>query len=252
MVLVHGWPLSSDTFDDAALALAEKGFRAIAHDRRGFGRSDQPWSGYDYDTFADDVAAVLDHARVDQPIALAGFSMGGGEVARFLSRHKALPVSHAILIGSVVPYLLKAADHPDGVPKDVFDGIIAAIRADRADFFRGFFKDFFGASFLAKSVSEAVLDDAWRQAMNAGLWPTVACVRAFSETDFRPDLAAFTMPTLVIHGVEDRTVPVALTAREVAKAVPGARLIEYDEAAHGLFASHKDQLIGDLLDFLTA
>ena len=252
VVLVHGWPLSSDTFDDAALALAEKGFRAVAHDRRGFGRSDQPWSGYDYDTFADDVAAVLDHARVDQPIALAGFSMGGGEVARFLSRHKALPVSHAILIGSVVPYLLKAADHPDGVPKDVFDGIIAAIRADRADFFRGFFKDFFGASFLAKSVSEAVLDDAWRQAMNAGLWPTVACVRAFSETDFRPDLAAFTMPTLVIHGVEDRTVPVALTAREVAKAVPGARLIEYDEAAHGLFASHKDQLIGDLLDFLTA
>jgi pimeloyl-ACP methyl ester carboxylesterase len=252
VVLIHGWPLTSDTFDDAALALAEKGFRAIAHDRRGFGRSDQPWSAYDYDSFADDVAAVLDHAKVDQPIALAGFSMGGGEVARFLSRHKALPVSHAILIGSVVPYLLKAADHPDGVPKDVFDGIIATIRVDRADFFRGFFKDFFGASFLAKSVSEAVLDDAWRQAMNAGLRPTVACVRAFSETDFRPDLTAFTMPTLIIHGVEDRTVPIALTAREVAKAVPGAKLIEYEDAAHGLFASHKDRLIGDLLDFLTA
>ena len=252
VVLIHGWPLSSDSFDDAALALAEKGFRAIAHDRRGFGRSDQPWNGYDYDTFADDVAAVLDAARVDQPIALAGFSMGGGEVARFLSRHQSLPVSHAVLIGSVVPYLLEAADHADGVPKEVFDGMIAAIRADRADFFRGFFKDFFGTSFLAKSVSDAVLDDAWRQAMNAGLWPTVACVRAFSETDFRPDLAAFTMPTLVIHGVEDRTVPIALTARTVAKAVPGARLIEYDDAAHGLFASHKDRLITDLLEFLMA
>jgi pimeloyl-ACP methyl ester carboxylesterase len=252
VVLIHGWPLSSDTFDDAALALAQKGYRAIAHDRRGFGRSDQPWGGYDYDTFADDVASVLDHARIDQPVALAGFSMGGGEVARFLSRHKALTVSHAVLIGSVVPYLLKSPDHPEGAPKEVFDGIIAGIRADRADFFRGFFKDFFGTSFLAKSVSEAVLDDAWRQAMNAGLWPTVACVRAFSETDFRPDLAAFTMPTLVIHGVEDRTVPVSLTAREAAKAVPGAKLIEYEDAAHGLFASHKDRLITDLLEFFSS
>jgi non-heme chloroperoxidase len=252
VVLVHGWPLSSNTFDDAALALAEKGFRAIAHDRRGFGRSDQPWDGYDYDTFADDVAAVLDHAKVDQPIALAGFSMGGGEVARFLSRHKSLPVSHAVLIGSVVPYLLKSADHPEGVPKEVFDGMIAGIRADRADFFRGFLRDFYGVGFLKKSVSDAVVDDSWRQAMNAGLWPTVACVRAFSETDFRPDLAAFTMPTLIIHGVEDRTVPIGLTARAAAKAIPGAKLIEYDDAAHGLFASHKDRMIGDLLDFLTA
>jgi non-heme chloroperoxidase len=252
VVLIHGWPLSSDTFDDASLALAEKGFRAIAHDRRGFGRSDQPWAGYDYDTFADDVAAVLDHAKIDQPAALAGFSMGGGEVARFLSRHKAFPVSHAVLIGSVVPYLLKSADHPEGVPKEVFDGMIAGIRADHADFFRGFLKDFYGVGFLKESVSDAVVDDSWRQAMNAGLWPTVACVRAFSETDFRPDLAAFTMPTLIIHGVEDRTVPIALTARAVAKAVPGAQLIEYDDAAHGLFASHKDRMIGDLLDFLTA
>ncbi len=250
VVLVHGWPLSSDTFDDAALALAEKGFRAIAHDRRGFGRSGQPWDGYDYDTFADDVAAVLEDALVDQPIALAGFSMGGGEVARFLSRNGADRVSHAVLIGSVVPYLLKSDDHPEGAPKEVFDGMVAGIRADRGDFLRGFFKDFFGVSFLSKPVSDAVLDDAWRQAMNAGLWPTVACVRAFSETDFRPDLASFTMPTLIIHGVDDRTVPIDLTGRAAAKAIPGAKLIEYEDAAHGLFASHKDRLIGDLLDFL--
>jgi pimeloyl-ACP methyl ester carboxylesterase len=250
VVLIHGWPLSSDTFDDAALALAERGYRAIAHDRRGFGRSDQPWMGYDYDTFADDVAAVLDHAKVTDPIAIAGFSMGGGEVARFLSRHGSERVSHAVLIGSVVPYLLKGGDNPAGAPKEVFDGMVAGIRADRADFFRGFFKDFFGVSFLSKPVSEPVLDDAWRQAMTAGLWPTIACVRAFSETDFRPDLAAFTMPTLVIHGVDDRTVPIDLTGRAAAKAIPGAKLIEYEHAAHGIFASHKDRLIADLLGFL--
>ena len=249
VVLVHGWPLSSDTFDDVALALADKGFRAIAHDRRGFGRSDQPWTGYDYDTFADDVASVLEEAGIGQPIALAGFSMGGGEVARFLSRQRSHQVSHAVLIGSVVPYLLKSGDHPEGAPKDVFDGMIAGIRNDRADFFRGFFRDFFGVTWTTP-VSDAVLDDAWRQAMNAGLWPTVACVRAFSETDFRPDLGSFTMPTLVIHGVDDRTVPIDLTARAVAKAVPTAKLIEYEGAAHGLFASDKDRLIADLLDFL--
>jgi pimeloyl-ACP methyl ester carboxylesterase len=248
VVLIHGWPLSSDTFDDAALALAERGYRAIAHDRRGVGRSDQPWAGYDYDTFADDVAAVLNDAKVDQPVAIAGFSMGGGEVARFLTRHKALPVSHAVLIGSVVPYLLKSEDHPEGAPKEVFDGMIGGIRKDRGDFFRGFFKDFFGVTWTTP-VSDAVLDDAWRQAMNAGLWPTVACVRAFSESDFRPDLASFTMPTLIIHGVDDRTVPIDLTARAAAKAIAGATLIEYENAAHGLFASHKDRLIGDLLAF---
>ena len=250
VVLIHGWPLSSDTFDDAALALAENGYRAIAHDRRGFGRSDQPAGGYDYDTFANDVAAVLEEAGIGQPIALAGFSMGGGEVARFLSRQRAHQVSHAVLIGSVVPFLLQTDDHPEGAPKEVFDGMIAGIRKDRGEFFRGFFKDFFGTSFLDQPVSDAVLDDAWRQAMNAGLWPTVACVRAFSETDFRPDLEAFSMPTLIIHGVDDRTVPIDLTARAAAATIPGAKLVEYEGAAHGLFASHKDRLTGDLLEFL--
>lgn len=249
VVLIHGWPLSGDTFDDAALALAEAGFRAIVPDRRGFGRSDQPFDGYDYDTFAGDVAAILDDAGISGPIALAGFSMGGGEVARFTSRNPGR-VDQAVLIGSVVPFLLKTDDHPDGAPKAVFDGMIDGIKQDRADFFRGFFKDFFGVGILSHPVSGAVLDDAWRQAMLAGLRPTLACVRAFSETDFRPDLAAFTMPTLVIHGVKDATVPIDLTGRAVAKAVPGSRLIEYDDGAHGIFASHKQRLIDDLLAFL--
>jgi non-heme chloroperoxidase len=246
VVLIHGWPLSGDTFDDAAVALAENGYRAIVPDRRGFGRSDQPWDGYDYDTFADDVAAIVLEAGVSGPIALAGFSMGGGEVARFITRHGSAQVSHAILIGSVVPFLLKTDDNPNGAPREVFDGMIAGLRKDRGNFFRNFFVSFFGKGF----VSDAVLDDAWRQAMTAGLKPTLACVRAFSETDFRPDLKNFTMPTLVIHGVKDETVPIDLTGRTVAKTVNSARLIEYEDGAHGIFASHKERLIGDLLAFL--
>jgi pimeloyl-ACP methyl ester carboxylesterase len=244
VVLIHGWPLSSDTFDDAALALAENGFRAIAPDRRGFGRSDQPWDGYDYDTFADDVSAILDEAGVDGPVAIAGFSMGGGEVARFLTRNPDR-VTHAVLIGSVVPFLLQTDDH-DGAPRAVFDGMIEGIKKDRPAFFREFLKAFFGPGL----VSEEIVDNAWRQAMMAGLKPTLACVRAFSETDFRPDLANFTMPTLIVHGVQDQTVPIDLTARAAAKAIPNARLIEYDDGAHGIFVSHGERLIADLLDFL--
>lgn len=249
VVLIHGWPLSSDTFDDVSLALAENGYRAIAPDRRGFGRSDQPWDGYDYDTFADDVAAVLEDAGVGGRIALAGFSMGGGEVARFLSRHRGTEVSHAVLIGSVVPFLLKTDDNPDGAPKDVFDGMIAGIRADKAKFFSDFLNDFFGVGWAAE-VSEPAIRNAWRQAMMAGLRPIVACVRAFSETDFRPDLQSFPDKTLVIHGTEDRTVPIDLTARNAARQIEGAKLIEYEDGAHGVFASHTDQLSADLLEFL--
>ncbi|HET7817026.1 MAG TPA: alpha/beta hydrolase [Sphingomicrobium sp.] len=244
VALVHGWPLSSDTFDDVALALADEGYRAIFHDRRGFGRSDQPFDGYDYDSFTSDLEAVLDHAGASGPVALAGFSMGGGEVARFTSRNSGR-VSHAVLIGSVVPFLLKTGDNPNGAPKEVFDGMVAGIKKDRADFFRNFFPSFYGEGL----VSQAVLDDSLRQAMMAGLKPTLGCVRAFSETDFRPDLAAFTMPTLVVHGTADATVPIDLTARQVARRVPGARLVEYD-GAHGIFASHKDRLIADILGFL--
>ena len=245
VVLVHGWPLSSDTFDDAALALAQRGYRAISPDRRGFGRSDQPWEGYDYDTFADDVAAVLDHAGVSGEVAIAGFSMGGGEVARFITRNPDR-VTHAVLIGSVVPFLLRTEDHPEGAPKEVFDGMIEGIRKDRPAFFSGFLKAFFGEGL----VSDEIVDNAWRQAMMAGLKPTLACVRAFSETDFRPDLPNFTMPTLIVHGTDDATVPIDLTARAAAKAIPSARLVEYEGGAHGIFASHGERLIGDLLEFL--
>ena len=250
VVLCHGWPLSSDTFDSMALTLTESGYRAIAPDRRGFGRSDQPWEGYDYDTFTDDVAAVLGEAGVGGPIAIVGFSMGGGEVTRFASRHRGTELSHAILIGSVLPYMRKTDDNPDGVPPDVLKEGMEALRADKAEFFLGFLDDFFGKGWGAP-VSEAAIRNAWRQAMMAGLWPILASARAFFETDFRPDLTSLTMPTLIVHGTEDRTVPVEL-ARAASKAIGTSRLIEYEDGAHGLFESHGERLTKDLLEFLRA
>jgi non-heme chloroperoxidase len=250
VVLIHGWPLTGDTFDDAAVALAEAGKRCIIPDRRGFGRSDQPWDGYDYDTLADDIAAILEDAGIEQPVALVGFSMGGGEVARFLTKQGASRVSKAVLIGSIVPYMLKTDDNPNGVPQSAFDEMTAGMKKDRADFMQTFARDFFGVGWITTPVSEATLDDFRRQAFMAGLRPTLAAAEAFATTDFRPDLKSFTVPTLVIHGTADKTVPIDATAREVAKAVPDSELIEYEGSAHGLFASDKERLIGDLLTFL--
>lgn len=249
IVLIHGWPLTGDSFDDLAVALAEDGYRSIVPDRRGFGRSDQPWDGYDYDTFASDIDAVLDDAGISGPFAVAGFSMGGGEVAKLVARHGDR-VTKAILIGSVVPYMLQTDDNPNGVPQSVFDQITAGIKKDRADFFTSFAKDFYGVGVMQHPVSDAVLDDFFRQAMMAGLRPTLGAAQAFGTTDFRADLRAFTMPTLVIHGTKDATVPIDATAREVAKAVPNAQLIEYDGSAHGVFASDKQRLTDDIRAFL--
>ena len=248
VVLMHGWPLSGDTFDPTALALAENGYRAIVPDRRGFGRSDQPWEGYDYDTFTDDIAVVLEDAGIGQPIAIAGFSMGGGEVARFANRHRGTEITHAVLIGSVLPFMRKTEDNADGVPREVLAEGIDALRADKAEFFRGFLDDFFGKGWAAP-VSDAAIRNAWRQAMMAGLRPVLASAHAFFETDFRPDLEGLTMPTLIVHGTEDRTVPIEL-ARSAAKAIGTSKLIEYEDGAHGLFESHGPRLTEDLLEFL--
>lgn len=250
VVLMHGWPLTGDTFDDVAVALAEAGYRSIIPDRRGFGRSQQPWDGYDYDGFADDLAAVLEDAGIAEPVALVGFSMGGGEVARFLSKQGPGRVSGAVLISSVVPYMAKTDDNPNGVPAEAFDAMTAGMKKDRAAFMSDFAKDFFGQGFIDRPVSQAVLDDFWRQAMMAGLHPTLAAAKAFATTDFRPDLASFTVPTLVIHGTDDKTVPIDATAREVAKAVPQARLVEIPGSAHGLLATDKQQVIDELVSFL--
>jgi pimeloyl-ACP methyl ester carboxylesterase len=249
--LIHGWPLSSDTWDPVALKLVEAGHRCIFHDRRGFGRSDQPWDGYDYDTFTDDLIAVLEDAGVREPVSLVGFSMGGGEVARFVSSQGHRRVRKAALVGSVVPYMLKTEDNPNGVDQSTFDSMAAGITKDRADFFQDFAKGFFGNGVISHPVSDAILDDFWRQAMMAGLRSTLAAAQAFASTDFRPDLRSFEgIDMLVIHGTSDATVPIDATAREVARALPDAKLIEYDGSAHGVFATDTDRLCGDLLAFL--
>ena len=226
VVMMHGWPLSSDTFDDLSLALADAGFQAIAYDRRGFGRSSQPWEGYDYDTLADDLAAVLEGTQAENA-TLLGFSMGGGEVARYMSRHNGRGVRQAILVASIVPYMLKTADNPNGVEQKVFDEAGKGISEDRAKFWSGFFRHFYGVGELAQPVSDEVLEWSRAIAMQASLKATLACAQAFSSTDFRPDLSAFHVPTLIIHGTDDKTVPIETSAREAASHIANSVLIEY-------------------------
>lgn len=249
VVLLHGWPLSSDTFDDLALTLAENGFRAIAYDRRGFGRSDQPWSGYDYDTLAEDLAEVLEQTGADDA-ALVGFSMGGGEVARYLSRYGGEGVRAAVLISAVVPYLSWAVDNPGGIDPKVFETMTEGIRQDRAKFWTAFFAEFYGVGMASHPVSDEVLEWSRALAMQAGLRPTLACARAFATTDFRADLAHVHVPTLIIHGTADKTVPIDASARKAARAIAHARLIEYEGSPHGLLATDKGRLATDVLAFL--
>ena len=249
VILMHGWPLSADSWDDTSLALAKAGFRAISYDRRGFGRSSQPFDGYDYDTLADDLAAVMDQTAA-KDATIVGFSMGGGEVARYMSRHEGKNIVQAALIACVVPFMLKTADHPDGVEQAVFDGMQQAIQADRPKFFTEFFKNFFGTDTPANTLGTELNEWARAVSMQAGLKPTLECITAFSSTDFRPDLAAFTVPTLIVHGTADKIVPIDIAGRAAAKGIKSAKLLEYEGAPHGLFATHKEKLNHDLIAFL--
>jgi pimeloyl-ACP methyl ester carboxylesterase len=248
-VLLHGWPLSADSWDDQALALADAGYRAIAYDRRGFGRSSQPWSGYDYDTLTDDLACVLQHCKVSEA-ALIGFSMGGGEVARYMSKYSGAGIVQAGLISSIVPYKLKTPDNPHGTEAKVLDETIAGIKKDRARFFAEFFDKFYGVTAAAKPVSEEVLRLSWSVAMQAGLKPTLACAESFFKTDFRPDLASFKVPTLIIHGTADKNVPIEGSGRPAAKGIKNSTLIEYEGSPHGVLATDKKRVTEDLLKFL--
>ena len=249
VILIHGWPLSADSWDDQALAIADAGYQAITYDRRGFGRSSQPWTGYDYDTLADDLAAVMAQTGA-QDAVLVGFSMGGGEIARYMSRHGGKGVRKIALVSSVVPYMLKTEDNPKGTAMQVFEEMTVAMKEDRAKFFASFFKDFYGVGMVSHPTSEEVIQWSRSVAMQASLKATLASASSFTTTDFRPDLSYFTVPTLLIHGTNDKTVPIDASARAALAGIANSTLIEYDGAAHGLPATHKDQLSKDLLAFI--
>ncbi len=250
VILIHGWPLSADSWDPIMIKLANAGYRAIAYDRRGFGHSDHAPKGYDYDTFADDLADVMKETDASKDVALVGFSMGGGEIARYMSRHSGKGVTQAALISSVVPYMLQTGDNPDGVPQATFDEMTEGMKTDFRHFFTGFFADFYGDGVLTDKVSQEEKDWAWMTTMHASQYATLQSAAAFATTDFRPDLPSLTVPTLVIHGTADATVPIDPTGRAVAKAVPSATLIEYDGEPHAVFATQTERLGDDLLTFL--
>ena len=248
IVLIHGWPLSSASWEYQLAALPAQGFRVVAYDRRGFGQSDKPWHGYDYNSFADDLKAVLDGLDL-KDVTLAGFSMGGGEVARYMSRHSGARVKRVAFIAAVTPYLLKDDSNPEGVDKSVFDGMVEGLEADRFHFLTGFGKKFYNVGLLNKPVSEETLQWSQSLALPASPKATVDCVRAFSGTDFRGDLKTITVPTLIIHGEDDQTVPIAVSAERTAALMPQAQFIRYTDAPHGLNITHKDQLTADLAAF---
>ncbi|MFC3169286.1 MULTISPECIES: alpha/beta fold hydrolase [Paracoccus] len=247
VVLIHGWPLNADSWEYQAVRLAEAGFRVISYDRRGFGRSDQPWSGYDYDTLADDLAAVMKGLDL-RDATLVGFSMGGGEVARYMSRH-GNGVSQAVFVSSVVPGMPKGDSNPKGVAAEVPEQIRAGLRKDRPAFLTDFLKDFYGQGILG-GVSQPMLDWTLGMAMMASPRATLECVTAFGTTDFTGDVPNINVPALIIHGTGDKTVPAAATAQRLAPMLPDARLVEYSGAPHGLTATHADRLTEDLLEFL--
>ena len=248
VVFIHGWPLSADSWDEIAMVVAASGYRTIAYDRRGFGRSSQPWRSYDYNRLTDDLAELLVHVGAENA-TLVGFSMGGGEVARYMSRHQGKNIAKAVLISSILPFRLLTHDNPTGIAPEQFAKTATAIKSDRPHFLQGFFKDFFGMSMLSQPVSYELLEWMRSIALQAGVHSTLGCLDAFSGTDFRPDLAAFTMPTLIIHGTEDKTVPIEASAYLTATAIGHATLLEYQDAPHGLFATHRERLLQDLLHF---
>ena len=249
VVLIHGWPVNSQMWEYQAPVLASNGLRVVAYDRRGFGKSGQPWSGYDYDTMADDLHSLMTELDL-RGVTLVGYSMGGGEVARYLSRHGRERVAKAVLLSAVTPFLLQTPDHPGGAPQSVFDKMLDGLAQDRPSFLASFGKQFFGAGLLNFSISTEILEWSLWMAMQASPKATSDCVRAFSATDFRPDMAAFKLPTLVIHGTSDSTVPIDIAGREAARMIPGAELVEYEGASHATFYDSKDRVNADLLRFI--
>ena len=252
VVFSHGWPLSADAWEDQMLFLGARGYRCIAHDRRGHGRSSQPWGGNDMDTYADDLATLVDALDLKNAVHV-GHSTGGGEVARYIGRHGTKRVAKAVLIGAVPPLMLKTAANPGGLPVEVFDGFRAASLADRSQLYKDIAGGpFYGANRPGAKVSQGLQDSFWMQGMQAGHKNTFDCIKAFSETDFTEDLKKFDVPTLIIHGDDDQVVPIGASALISSKLVKNARLKIYKGGSHGLCATQKDEVNADLLEFIKA
>ncbi len=249
VVFSHGWPLSADAWEDQMLFLAEHGFRCIAHDRRGHGRSSQPYGGNEMNTYADDLAELINLLDLQQ-VVLIGHSTGGGEVARYIGRHGTKRVAKAVLIGAVPPIMLKTAMNPGGLPIEKFDEIRAGVQKDRSQFLKDLTEPFYGANRSGSKVSQGVKEAFWMQGMMAGLKGVMDCIKAFSETDFAEDLKKFDVPTLVMHGDDDQIVPIDASAKLSAQLVAGAELKIYPGASHGMCTTLKDQINADLLSFL--
>jgi non-heme chloroperoxidase len=249
VVFSHGWPLSADAWEDQMIFLASHGYRCIAHDRRGHGRSSQPWNGNEMDTYADDLAALVEKLDLKDAIHV-GHSTGGGEVARYIGRHGTKRVAKAVLIGAVPPLMLKTAANPGGLPIDAFNQLRTAVLADRAQFFKDLSAPFYGANRPGAKVSQGLRDSFWLQGMLCGHQAAYECIKAFSETDFTEDLKKFDVPTLIIHGDDDQIVPIGAAAMLSSKIVKGATLKIYPGAPHGLCSTLKDQVNQELLQFL--
>jgi non-heme chloroperoxidase len=249
VVFSHGWPLSADAWEDQMIFLASHGYRCIAHDRRGHGRSSQPWNGNEMDTYADDLAALVEKLDLKDAIHV-GHSTGGGEVARYIGRHGTKRVAKAVLIGAVPPLMLKTAANPGGLPIDAFNQLRMAVLADRAQFFKDLSAPFYGANRPGAKVSQGLRDSFWLQGMLCGHQAAYECIKAFSETDFTEDLKKFDVPTLIIHGDDDQIVPIGASAMLSSKIVKGATLKIYPGAPHGLCSTLKDQVNQELLQFL--
>ena len=249
VVFIHGWPLNHAMWEYQLAELPKHNFRCIAYDRRGFGKSDYPWENYDYDTFADDLKSLLDHLHLTE-VTLVGFSMGGGEIARYIGKYGTDKISKVVLISSVTPFMLKTADNPDGVDKEVFDEMVENIDKDRPAFLEDFAKQFYGVSLFNEAVSDATLQ--WNQnlCLMSSHKATIDCVRAFSQTDFRNDLSMIGVPTLIIHGDSDKTVPIEVSGNRTSAMLPNAKYLIYEDAPHGLFITEKDRLNMDLIDFI--
>jgi non-heme chloroperoxidase len=250
VVFSHGWPLDADAWEDQMFFLASHGYRCVAHDRRGHGRSSQPWTGQDMDTYADDLAAVVEALDLRDAIHV-GHSTGGGEVARYIARHGSERVSGAVLVSAVPPLMLKTTANPEGTPMEVFDNLRAGVHADRSQFFKDLSAPFYGANRPDSKVSQGVRDAFWLQGMIASFIACYNCIKAFSETDQTEDLKKIDVPTLIIQGDDDQIVPIVAAGLKQAKLIPNAELKVYEGAPHGLPTTLKDRLNTDLLEFFT-